>query len=901
MPRIAAPRPPDPPPPFRFPVIATIAPVVAAGVLWAVTRSPLTLAFAALGPVIAVAGFADSRLGARRTMRRAAAAFAAGLETARAAIERAHDAERAALDEAHPAATALLHDRIADPGRWSGLTRIVLGRAGLPSTVELDAPHAAHEPAQADLDALAGLAATLPDAPVLADATGGIGISGPAPIATAVARALGVQLAWRLPPDRWSCGERGQPWARHLPHRPGPAPRHDGLRFDADDGAELVLAVSEREDALPAGCGTILVIEPEGVRVTWHPDPAVRGALEVEAVAEPEAARWAIRLAEQAARAGLAGAGSGPPERAELSGLLDWRQGRGGALESVFVVGADGPLTVDLVAHGPHAVIGGTTGSGKSELLIAWVLALAAAYPPSAVAFLLVDFKGGSAFAPLARLPHTAGIITDLDAAGALRALTSLRAEVRHRERTLASEGVRDVDETDRLGRLVIVVDEFAAMLGEHPDLHALFTDLAARGRSLGIHLVLCTQRPAGAVRDGVLANTDLRISLRVNNRADSTAVIGSEFAAAIPAGAKGRAFVSLAGAEPVAVQVARAGADVAPQIAARWAGSAPARRPWLEPLPPVVPLATLDRSDDGHVFGLLDRPDRQAREPAVWAPGRHGGLLVLGCAGSGTSTAIATLARLSGARWLPTSVEAAWDVLAELLDAPDAGVVVMDDLDALAARYPPEYRTEFADRLTRLAREGPAAGLHIAAAMRRVPGELQGFASLLPARLLLRHASRHDLLLAGGDGALHDPDLPPGGGSWSGARVQVALSEQHRPPDPPAALEQLDPARPLAVVTTRPAAIEQRLVRAGHRVLGLEYQDDVSAGAAIVGDVDDWQSRWGLLPAVRAVASVVFDACTPSDLRQLARIRPLPPPLRAEQAWLLRDDGGVGRTRLPG
>src|SRR5690606_23108114 len=97
-------------------------------------------------------------------------------------------------------------------------------------------------------------------------------------------------------------------------------------------------------------------------------------------------------------------------------------------------VAAHGPAFVDLVADGPHALVAGTTGSGKSELLVSWVLALAGRIPPDRVSFLLVDFKGGSAFAPLAQLPHVVGVVSDLDPASARRAVESLRAELRRRE-----------------------------------------------------------------------------------------------------------------------------------------------------------------------------------------------------------------------------------------------------------------------------------------------------------------------------------------------------------------------------------------------------------------------------------------------------------------------------------
>jgi len=200
------------------------------------------------------------------------------------------------------------------------------------------------------------------------------------------------------------------------------------------------------------------------------------------------------------------------------------------------------PCVIDLVSEGPHAVVAGVTGSGKSELLVTWILALCAAHTTQEVSFLLADFKGGTAFDSLGGIPHVTGVITDLDGTGARRAIESLRAEVRWREAELARVGARDVlDPRVDVPRLVIVVDEFAALLGEHPELHAVFTDVAARGRALGMHLVLGTQRPAGVVRESLLANCPLRISLRVTDPADSRAVIGTDEASALPGGTDAR------------------------------------------------------------------------------------------------------------------------------------------------------------------------------------------------------------------------------------------------------------------------------------------------------------------------------------------------------------------------
>ncbi|MBG0719495.1 cell division protein FtsK, partial [Microbacterium sp. 2C] len=207
-----------------------------------------------------------------------------------------------------------------------------------------------------------------------------------------------------------------------------------------------------------------------------------------------------------------------------------------GSLAAVVGVSGGEPVTLDLVADGPHAVVIGVTGSGKSELLTTWILGMCRSRSPREVSFLLVDFKGGRTFDALAALPHVTGVLTDLDEERALRAVESLRAEIRHRERVLEAAGARDVAEAgDALARLVIVVDEYAALVSVHPGLHDLFADIAARGRALGMHLVLASQRAAGAFRDGVLANAPLRIALRVTDAADSRAILGQDDAARLP------------------------------------------------------------------------------------------------------------------------------------------------------------------------------------------------------------------------------------------------------------------------------------------------------------------------------------------------------------------------------
>ena len=235
-------------------------------------------------------------------------------------------------------------------------------------------------------------------------------------------------------------------------------------------------------------------------------------------------------------------------------------------LASPLGVCADGVLSVDLVADGPHALVAGTTGAGKSELLRAWVLGLAHNYSPHEVQFMLVDYKGGSAFDICATLPHTVGVITDLDGHLGERALISLDSELRRREHLLRQAGVDRIEDCPRnadLARLVIVIDEFATMASELPDVMDRIVGVAQRGRSLGVHLILATQRPAGVVNDKIRANTNLRVALRVQDQTDSADVLGVADAAHLPRTAPGRAIVRVGSDQPVTFQGALPEASV--------------------------------------------------------------------------------------------------------------------------------------------------------------------------------------------------------------------------------------------------------------------------------------------------------------------------------------------------
>lgn len=225
----------------------------------------------------------------------------------------------------------------------------------------------------------------------------------------------------------------------------------------------------------------------------------------------------------------------------------------------------------DFSHDGPHLLVGGTTGSGKSEFLRTLVGSLAAAHSPADLQFLFVDFKGGAGLGTLQKIPHTTSLVTDLNGHSMERTLTSLRAEIHLREERLNLAQASDSDEYRAgfvaaapsagnfagMAHLIIVIDEFRVLVDQFPEAMAELMRIAAVGRSLGIHLVMATQRPQGAINADIRANVTSSVCLRVQTTFDSQDVIGTGVAAAISVDNPGRAFISRAGNRPTEFQSA--------------------------------------------------------------------------------------------------------------------------------------------------------------------------------------------------------------------------------------------------------------------------------------------------------------------------------------------------------
>ncbi|MDF2628853.1 MAG: hypothetical protein K0R39_2684 [Symbiobacteriaceae bacterium] len=421
-------------------------------------------------------------------------------------------------------------------------------------------------------------------------------------------------------------------------------------------------------------------------------------------------------------------------------------------------------------AHGPHGLIAGATGSGKSELLQTLIASLAASYHPHEVAFVMVDYKGGGMANAFAGLPHLAGTITNLEGGLARRALSALKAELKRRQRLLGDAGVTHIDDHIRLRRqgralaplphLILVVDEFAELKAEQPDFMRELISAVRVGRSLGVHLILATQKPAGVVDEQIWSNSRFRLCLRVERPEDSQEVLRSPDAAGITGA--GRAYFQVGNNErfelfqagwggaprrnqasdPYAVAevgldgsrfrlaqadvVAEAAGPTETQLEALVAhlqavaareGIDPVPGPWLPPLPAAISVSDLVRDGDGGgwlepVVGLVDDPESQSQTPLRVNLGKDGHLAVFGAPGNGKTTLLQTLALALGTVHTPAEVniylmDGSGKGLLSMAAMPHVGGVVAVDEAERVGRLLRHLVGELDGRKERFARVG--------------------------------------------------------------------------------------------------------------------------------------------------------------------------------------------------
>ncbi|MFG2089318.1 FtsK/SpoIIIE domain-containing protein [Spirillospora sp. NPDC048824] len=577
--------------------------------------------------------------------------------------------------------------------------------------------------------------------------------------------------------------------------------RIPGMPMLLSRGAEYglyAICVDDEEPLLPEECQAVAAWDPQYpsmVRLQGQGLDVIGRVL-----ADQVSATWTDRVARALAPVrdvSREGAEDSIPPEVRLLDVLDmpdptaehilqmWTRTGGRTTRVPIGVGPGGhgpgdPYEIDLRTDGPHALIAGTTGAGKSELLRTLIASLAVANRPDEMTFVLIDCEGGAAFDDCARLPHTVSVVTDLDGHAAERALESLAAELRRREEVLLDADAKDVDDYDDLrvtdpdlpamARLVLVVDEFAAMVTDLPDFVTGLLGIGRRGRSLGVHLVLATRRPAEAVTAGIRADTGLRIALRVTGPDESAGVLDSPEAAQISKATPGRCYVRSGVSSPQPVQSARIGGrrpgagaggrgptvlplpwqglghplpaprgaggttagdpDLATDLgvlvqaideAARRAGIARLPSPWLSPLPERITL-TPGTAAGGSVvdvppiaFGVTDLPAVQSRERLTLDLASGGNLYLAGSAQSGRSTALRTIAGSLAGACSPYdahlyAIDCGANALLPLVSLPHCGAVVSRDQLGRCERLVTALAAEAARRRQLLAEAGFAS-----------------------------------------------------------------------------------------------------------------------------------------------------------------------------------------------
>lgn len=843
---------------MRFPVFALIAPLVTSMVLWLVTGSAYTLLFALLGPVMAVAQFLDGRFHAKRE----ALTQAEREDEEAVVLSRQHQLESFAMREealrrnppssffARPDhALRPLWAACAQPAGEERVVRLGIARSG-------------------------GL-------PVVLDVTAGIALRGSEVEVRSVMRAIAFQLAWN--------------WGNHEITRVGlemkAEPELGELLSPELNPTQTVRPVADM-DAIPLGFRYLLKVD-RGLATLLDTIDGTSTPVEmsVDLLTRAEANLILTKLLAEAPEQGEKA--EAIPSRVEtvLNTTGEWQSAR----ESLVVnVGRQKshPLLLDLVTAGPHAAVTGMTGSGKTEFLKSWLVALAASYSPDELSFLVIDFKGGAGFSQLQGLAHVVGVVTDLDHAEAHRAMTSLWAEIHYRERALAQVGAGDIcslSEDIQLGRLIVIVDEYRAVLEAFPEMTNTFVDLAARGRSLGIHLVLSSQRVGGALGDALLANCALRVGFRVSQKQDSQALLGSDAAFALPH-IPGRAVLTGTGLDQRefhAAWLSEQDIEVVEAKTEQWQQQNPEwspRSPWLPPLAVVIyPVEMPEHLEGVTWLGLADIPEHQVQTWAHYSPRNDGNLLISGPARSGTSNACHLIAQQFGAAVI-ADAEQAWDVVVGGVK-PEGGMLVIDGLDAILDEFDLEHREEFLQSLTRVVRQAPRSGSAVVMGCSENARGVTGLLALFPAVLSLFSSKK------------------PGHAQWNGHEVQLVKTELQEVQDSVTPHFSFTEDRSYLVVTHR----KQEFLRLTNteiagRVsdLGSELSFTTQGEYSIVvGTPDEWMSRAALLSSLKQTAVVVLDGCTSSELRGLRLRSGLFPHVGYEKTLVVEPDGSTTRVIL--
>lgn len=475
------------------------------------------------------------------------------------------------------------------------------------------------------------------------------------------------------------------------------------LRMQGEEGITICY-VNRKKEQLPGDCECFVLQEEKEIRYLKK-ETVIRQPVEWEYCRYREAQRY---MRSMAGLPVLSGSRGGIPSQVSFLDLYDcdkvedlgcqsrWRENRTGERMRVPIGYGEGGkkicLDIHEKFHGPHGLVAGTTGAGKSELLQTYLLSLSVSFCPEDVSFFIIDYKGGGMGDVLADLPHCSGIISNLSGRQIKRALLSIKSENLRRQSLLSRNKVSHIEEykelyqagevSEPMPHLLLVVDEFAELKKEEPEFMQEIISVSQVGRSLGVHLILATQKPAGCVDDKIWSNTRFRLCLRVADKQDSTDMLHRPEAAFLTGAGKGylqvgndelfllfqagyckapyqpgtksqraTALVSVTGRR---LSLKREASKKQKKqlecvreylkATARDGGYQNARELWMPELLEQLTLKDVAECDKGVCIGLCDDPGRQRQYPVFYRPERDGHLCLCGGPATGKSTFLQTL-----------------------------------------------------------------------------------------------------------------------------------------------------------------------------------------------------------------------------------------------------------------
>ena len=885
-----------------FPWLPTLAPLITSIALWIATGSALSLLFGVMSPVMLVAQFFESRRQSRRRRdaQDAQRETAEATERSRLTLERqraAHSAQQefppaqalvALVELARLPVERVAHMRATPSPSVAPNGKDAAMGAHAGSRVRLGTTHDGHPVCVSAGDGIRVVGeSTSPDAGL---AHAGLAHVGPA--RRAVSRAVTAQL-W------WTTGDVNL--------------TSSVLRAGSGGVARWLVTVVSLEQAFVLDRDA-----PARARTPIRPDTLSATDLE----------RFRAALTQRGEQHR-----SEAKRQSELV-LVSQASDHIGQFDVAVGETLEGhPFVMNLMREGPHCVVSGMTGSGKTSFIVGWLSRLCDEVAPSSLELAIIDFKGGIDFALLASYPHCVGFATDLEQGAIDRALLGLGAEVALRERELRS-GKR----LEELTRLIVVLDEFRAIASAHPRAIALIVDLAARGRALGIHLVVSTQRASSSISEDILANVPVRIAFRALTSNESTFLVGDDRAFreltdpgdAIVASSVGTSIrVRMhppVGGKPEAGHIVRH-----PDDAVASATNSPARRVWADSLPAQISrievealprwirkadeVARESGSSNNYrlCLGVVDAHARQRWESAWYSPPHDGHLLITGTARAGRSSAIRALLDAVAAQTehqvrahvIDDEVEL-WDWFdprcrrnlaiegptvssTPVSSTPDSNtpvskLILLDGIESLMSNLNPDARDELGERLMRALRTpespgstGSAHNAHVTRFVIACDSD-----SAWAVRLASLCAQQLDLVSAG----------QPGRARCAGAELQVPFVEEARRSTTPSTT-----ATPATLQGISDVSVDMRIVVVDGDFFGPNPSPPRHDAIVASARARYWIEQLGEFVALtRDSAVLVRGNISPSDARVLFRGRTPLPPLWSEQSILLLPNGSYER-----